>query len=33
MVTHDPGMLGFADRVVHMTDGRLAEGKGSHAAD
>jgi cell division protein FtsI/penicillin-binding protein 2 len=25
-------LLGFADRVVHMTDGRLAEGKGSHAA-
>lgn len=24
MVTHDPGMLGYADRVVHMADGRLA---------
>jgi putative ABC transport system ATP-binding protein len=26
MVTHDPGMLGCADRVVHMSDGRLTAG-------
>ena len=26
MVTHDPGMLGCADRVAHMTDGRLSDG-------
>ena len=26
MVTHDPAMLGYADRVVHMADGRLAGG-------
>jgi putative ABC transport system ATP-binding protein len=26
MVTHDPDMLDGADRVVHMADGRLAEG-------
>jgi putative ABC transport system ATP-binding protein len=26
MVTHDPVMLGYADRVVHMADGRLTEG-------
>lgn len=25
MVTHDPGMLAYADRVVRMTDGRLTE--------
>jgi len=31
MVTHDPAMLGFADRVVHMTDGRL-DGAKAHAA-
>jgi putative ABC transport system ATP-binding protein len=31
MVTHDPGMLSFADRVVHMMDGRLSEGADNHA--
>jgi putative ABC transport system ATP-binding protein len=31
MVTHDAGMLGYADRVVHMADGQLAEGEGAHA--
>lgn len=25
MVTHDPAMLGFADRIVHMLDGRLTD--------
>jgi ABC-type lipoprotein export system ATPase subunit len=24
MVTHDPGAAGWADRVVHLADGRLA---------
>ena len=31
MVTHDVGMLGFADRVVQMMDGRLSEEADSHA--
>ena len=32
MVTHDAGMLDCADRVVHMLDGRMSEGRaGSHA--
>ena len=31
MVTHDPDMLSFADRVVYMMDGRLSDGADSHA--
>jgi putative ABC transport system ATP-binding protein len=31
MVTHDPAMLGCADRVVHMTDGRLDGGVAADA--
>lgn len=25
MITHDPGLLGYADRVIHMQDGRIIE--------
>jgi putative ABC transport system ATP-binding protein len=31
MVTHDPGMLDCADRVIHMLDGRLVNGAAAHA--
>jgi putative ABC transport system ATP-binding protein len=33
MVTHDPAMLGYADRVVRMSDGRIQEDTSSHAKD
>ncbi|KXK23453.1 MAG: ABC-type antimicrobial peptide transport system,ATPase component, partial [Armatimonadetes bacterium OLB18] len=29
MVTHDPSMLGEADRVLHLVDGRLHENPSS----
>lgn len=29
MVTHDPAVAGRADRVVHLVDGRVAEGVGA----
>jgi ABC-type lipoprotein export system ATPase subunit len=29
MVTHDPAMLGAADRVVNIIDGRLTDGAGA----
>jgi ABC-type lipoprotein export system ATPase subunit len=33
MITHDPAMLGYADRVVRMSDGRIQEDASSHATD
>lgn len=33
MVTHDPAMLGYADRVVRMSDGRIQADGSSHATD
>ena len=32
MVTHDPDMLQYADRAVHIADGRVQESVVSHAA-
>ncbi len=31
MVTHDTGMLDCADRVVHIQDGRITQGRNPHA--
>jgi len=33
MVTHDQDMLAYADRAVHIADGRLKEVEVAHAAD
>lgn len=30
MVTHDPGMLEFVDRALHMVDGRLGDAGAAH---
>lgn len=32
MVTHDPDMLAYVDRAVHIADGRLKESEFAHAA-
>ena len=33
IVSHDNRMLGYADRIVHLEDGRIAEGAGGEARD